>query len=58
MVAVLHERLRKWFSGWCRRQPFPLQRGPAQDVGLDHKVVSTTNYHKMFDIVTADEDDT
>ena len=27
------------------------------DVGLDHKVVSTTNHHKMFDIVTADEDD-
>jgi hypothetical protein len=34
--------------GWAR---------PAHDVGLDHKVVSTTNHHKMFDIVTADEDD-
>jgi hypothetical protein len=30
----------------------------AHDVGLDHDVGSTTNQHKMFDIVTADEDDT
>ena len=49
----------------CRRQPLPfrrrpavgLGRGPPHDVGLDHNVVSTTNHHKMFDIVAADEDD-
>jgi hypothetical protein len=32
-------------------------RRAADDVGLDHEVVSTTNQYKMFDIVTADEDD-
>jgi hypothetical protein len=32
------------------------RRGPAHDVGLNHEIVSTTNHHKMFDIVTADED--
>jgi hypothetical protein len=26
-------------------------------MGADHKVVSTTNQHKMFDIVAAGEDD-
>jgi hypothetical protein len=64
MVEVLRERLRKWFLCGCRWQPFPLRRRPtrwvgyrpAHDVGLDHKVVSTTNHHKMFDTVTADED--
>jgi hypothetical protein len=30
----------------------------ARDVGLDHDVGSTANQHKMFDIVTADEDGT
>jgi hypothetical protein len=29
----------------------------VHDVGLDHDVVSTTNHDKMFDIVTANEDD-
>jgi hypothetical protein len=29
----------------------------ARDVGLNHDVGSTPNQHKMFDIVTADEDD-
>jgi hypothetical protein len=29
----------------------------AHDVGLDHEIVSTTNQHKMFGIVTADEND-
>jgi hypothetical protein len=65
MLEVLHGRLRKWFSCGCRRQPFPFQRrsprwvgrGPTNDIGLDHKVVSTANHHKMFDIVAADEDD-
>jgi hypothetical protein len=63
MLEVLHGRLRKWFSCGCRRLPFPFRRrpprwvgrGPAHDVGLDHEVVSTTNHHKMFDIVTADD---
>ena len=40
-----------------RRPAHWVGRGPAHDVGLDHEVVSTTNHHKMFDIVTADEDD-
>jgi hypothetical protein len=41
-----------------RRRPTRyLGRGLAHDVGLGHDVVSTTNHHKMFDIVTADEDD-
>jgi hypothetical protein len=65
MVEILRRRLRKWFSCGCRRQPFPFRRrpphwvgrGPAHDVGLDHKVVSTINHHKVFDIVAADEDD-
>jgi hypothetical protein len=30
----------------------------AHDVGLNHDVVSTTNQHKMFDIVAANELDT
>ena len=30
----------------------------AHDVGLNYDVVSTTNQHKMFDIVTANELDT
>jgi hypothetical protein len=34
-----------------------LGTGRCMNVGLDYKVVSTTNHHKMFDIVTADEDD-
>src|SRR6516164_9842663 len=65
------EALRGWLSNRlsCRhtrgRQPHRfgrgpahwVGRGPAHDVGLDHEVVSTTNHHKMFDIVTADEDD-
>jgi hypothetical protein len=59
MVEVLRGRLRKWFSCRCGRQPFPFRRrrGSAHDVGLDHKVVSTANHHKVFDIVAADEDD-
>jgi hypothetical protein len=64
MPEALRGPLRKWLScGW--RQPLPfgrrpaswLRRGPAHDVGLDQEVVSTTNHHKMFDIVAADEDD-
>jgi hypothetical protein len=29
----------------------------AHDVGANNDLVSTTNQHKMFGIVTADEDD-
>jgi len=62
---ALRGRLRKWLSCGCRRQPLPfgrrpasrLRRGSAHDVRLDQEVVSTTNHHKMFDVVAADEDD-
>src|SRR6516225_6890842 len=65
MLEALRGPLRKWLSCGRRRQPLPfgrrpaswLRRGPAHDVGLDQEVVSTTNHHKMFDIVAADEDD-
>ena len=65
------EELRGWLSNrlscgrtrgqqphrFGRRPAHWVGRAPAHDVGLDHKIVSTTNHHKMFDIVTADEDD-
>src|SRR6516164_6599104 len=65
MLEALQGRLRKWFSCGCRQQRLPfgrrparcIGRGPAHDVRLDHEVVWTTNHHKMFGIVTADEDD-
>jgi hypothetical protein len=51
-LQIVPRQLRK------RRRPTRcLGRGLAHDVGLGHDVVSTTNHHKMFDIVTADEDD-
>jgi hypothetical protein len=64
MLEALRGRFSKWLSCACRRQQLPfgrrpvpwLRRGPPHDVGLDHEVVSTTNHHKMLDIVSADED--
>src|SRR6516162_5780534 len=65
MLEALQGRLRKWLSCGCRQQLLPfgrrparcIGRGPAHDVRLNHEVVWTTNHHKMFGIVTADEDD-
>jgi hypothetical protein len=57
LLEIAPQQLRKAAVANPSISPRRVGRGPAHDVGLDHKVASTANYHKMFDIVAADEDD-